>query len=110
MIDNFKLILAAASCILRDNYKACIASPDEEKSISARDYILNEIETNTDEMIELDKNVIKFNNGSSMEFVYPKQESEVIRGKRSELPLPSDDFYIDMGIVNSVIDEYMAKK
>ena len=110
MIDNFKLILAAANCILRDNYKVCIAFPDEERSISARDYTLNEIETNTNETIELDKNVIKFSNGSSIEFIYPKQESEIIRGKKSELLIPSDDFYIDMNIVNSVLDEYMTKK
>ena len=81
--------MAVCTSILKDNYKTLIASPNEEKS--------NEARLETDKLFHQGSyvglyayekdNIIKFINGSSIEFVIPEKASDTIRGKRSKLPM-----------------------
>lgn len=84
--DKSKLIMAICTSILKDENKTIIVSPDEEKSKDAK--------TETDKLLQqgslvgLDTyatdTIVKFKNGSAIEFVVPEKESDVIRGKRSK--------------------------
>lgn len=81
--------MAICTSILKEDNKTLIASPDEEKSKEAR--IETEKLLQHGSLVGLDTyatdKIIKFKNGSTIEFIVPEKASDTIRGKRSKLPM-----------------------
>lgn len=108
--DKSKLIIAVCSSILKDNYKTLIALPDEERSNEARDEtekLLHKIR-HAGLCTYKKGNVIKFINGSTIEFVFPEKESDVIRGKRASVPMCLYDYeYCNRELLDEVLKPFM---
>jgi hypothetical protein len=81
--------MAICTSILKEENKTLIASPDEERSKEAR--LETEKLLQQGRMVGLDTyatdKIIKFKNGSTIEFIAPENECETIRGRRSKLPM-----------------------
>jgi hypothetical protein len=81
--------MAISSSILKDETKTLIVSPNEESSREAR--LETEKLLQQGSMVGLDTyatdKIIKFKNGSSIEFVVPEKDNGNCRGRRSQLPM-----------------------
>lgn len=105
--------MAICTSILKEENRTLIASPDEEKSKEARLETKNFLKQGS--LIGLDTyatdKMIKFKNGSTIEFVVPEKENEVIRGKRSRLPMLLYDYeYCNQEDIDKVIEPFMRKE
>jgi hypothetical protein len=105
--------MAVCTSILKDNYKTLIALPDEEKSNEARletEKLLHQGSCMGLCTYEKD-NMIKFINGSSIEFVVPEKASDTIRGRRSKLPMLLYDYeYCNQEEIDKVLEPFMRKE
>ena len=105
--------MAICSSILKEENKTLIVSPDEEKSKEARfeiDKLLQQGSLVGLDTYATDK-IIKFKNGSSIEFVVPEKESDIIRGKRSKLPMLLYDYeYCSQDDADRVIEPFIRKE
>ena len=100
--------MAICSSILKDENKTLIVSTDEEKSKEARLETAKLLQQGS--LVGLDvyatDNRIEFKNGSTIEFVVPKEESDTNRGKRSKLPMLLYDYNYDEEEVNKVLEQF----
>ena len=86
--------MAICTSILKEENKTLIFSPDDEKRKEARletDKLLQQGSLIGLDTYETDK-IIKFKNGSTIEFIVPEKESDTIRGKRSKFPMWMYDY------------------
>jgi len=98
---------------LKDENKTLIVSPDEEKSIEAR--LEAEKLLQQGSVVGLDtyatNNRIGFQNGSAIEFISPTKSNDVIRGKRSKLPMWLYDYEsCSQDNIDKVIEPFTRKE
>jgi hypothetical protein len=105
--------MAVCSSILKEENKTLIASTDEERSKKARletEKLLQQGCLVGMDTYATDK-IIKFKNGSSIEFVVPEKDSGNCRGRRSELPMLLYDYeYCNQEDVDKVIEPFIRKE
>lgn len=105
--------MAICSSILNEENKTLIASPDEEHSKEARletEKLLKQGSYVGLDTYATDK-VIRFKNGSTIEFITPTKESETCRGKRSKLPMLLYDYeYCSQEDIDKVIEPFIRKE
>jgi hypothetical protein len=104
--------MAICTSILKQETKTLIASPDEENNKEAR--LETEKLLQQGGLVGLDAyttdKIIKFKNGSTIEFVVPEKESNTIRGKRSKSKMWLYDYECcDWDNVDKIIDQFVRK-
>ena len=104
--------MAICTSILKEETKTLIASPDEDKNKEARfetEKLLQQGSLVGLDTYATDK-IIKFKNGSTIEFIVPDKESDTIRGKRSKLPMWLYDYECyNKEDINKAIEPFMNK-
>jgi hypothetical protein len=105
--------MAVCSSILKVENKTLIASPNEERSKEARAETEKILQQGS--MVGLDiyaiDGVIKFKNGSSIEFVVPEKASDTIIGRRSELPMWLYDYECcNQKDIDKVVEPFIRKE
>lgn len=104
--------MAICTSILKEENKTLIVSPDEEKSKEARletEKLLQQGSLVGLDTYAIDK-IIKFKNGSTIEFIVPEKGSDTIRGKRSKLPMWLYDYECcNQEDIDRVIEPFMNK-
>ena len=101
-----EMLYIVANAILRPEYHVGIAFGNEEEAIDARDYYLNHLETNTDEVLGLEDETIIFKNGSTINFFHPDKDVDVVRCLVSRTKPLIDGFewnWINQKDVNEII-------
>jgi hypothetical protein len=104
--------MAICTSILKEETKTLIASPDEEKSKETR--LETEKLLQQGSLVGLDTyatdKIIKFKNNSTIEFVVPEKESDMIRGKRSKSKMWLYDYECcDWDNVDKIVDPFINK-
>lgn len=108
---NYEILKTLCYCILQDNYHSLIASPNKEKSEKAKKYVDEILNHEVFDGVydQSTDYVIRFKNGSTIEFTYSKEidENKPIRGTRSKLPLLLFDYeYCNKEILDEVLEPY----
>ena len=87
LYDWQKILLIIANSILKSKNKTVIVSPNESQKQHTYNKALKYLTYDPAVKIQTDdKNcMIYFKNGSSIECITPKSESEIIRGKRADI-------------------------
>lgn len=105
--------MAISSSILKDENKTLIVSPDEKSSKEAR--------LETEKLLQQGSlvglatsstdNVIKFKNGSMIEFIVPEKDNVNCRGRRSQLPMMLYDYeYCNQDGIDKIIEPFIRKE
>ena len=111
---DISFIMAIVTSILKDKTKTLIVSPDEKSSREAifeTEKLLKQSGISGLDACTYEKDnqtKIKFKNGSFIEFVSPVKDSDVIRGRRSELPMLFYDYeYCNQDEINEVLEPFI---
>ena len=113
---DISFIMAIVTSILKDKTKTLIVSPDEKSSREAifeTEKLLKQSGVSGLDACTYEKDnqtKIKFKNGNFIEFVSQVKDSDVIRGRRSEIPMWLYDYECySQDDIDKVIEPFTRK-